>query len=264
MHPDDMPSDLPGPLAQQGVDPGEDPRPDDTPPAPWQAQLRDLIAALPASVSQLTVITALRAAWPALRPACVLCNPAQTSTHLNLARLRSGLATGELPYARSTLERVLCAACWTAYDVQAKWQASRQRADAEARARDAAKAAWRWQRRLARYEHGTGTPAGDFATLRQLLTDDALQQLATMPYQAFLRTRYWRTVRRYVVYQAGGCCQLCPATTGLQVHHRTYAHRGQEYDYLEDLVVLCATCHATHHHMLPVPPPRHDTSRDTP
>ena len=123
MHPDDMPSDHPGPLAPQDGDAGEGPRPDDTPPAPWQAQLRDLIAALPASVSQLTVIMALRAAWPAPRRACVLCDPAPPPTRLNLARLRSGLETGDLPYARSTLERVLCAACWTAYDVQAKWQA---------------------------------------------------------------------------------------------------------------------------------------------
>jgi hypothetical protein len=215
-------------------------------------------------VTATTVLTALRAAWPALRQACVLCHPAHAPTRLDLSRLRTGLTTGELPYARATLEQSLCAACWTAYDVQAKWQAYQQRVDAEKRQRQAATAHRRWQRRLAQYERGTGDPATNFATLCQLLTAQDCQQLATMPYPAFLHTPYWRTVRRYVVYKAGGRCQLCPATTALQVHHRTYAHRGQEYQYLEDLVVLCETCHATHHHIQPPPPPWPDAPQDPP
>jgi 5-methylcytosine-specific restriction endonuclease McrA len=220
----------------------------DAPPdAPWQAQLWDLIVALPPSVTSTTVLTALRAAWPALRQACVLCHPAHAPTRLDLSRLRTGLKTGELPYARATLEQSLCAACWTAYDVQAKWQAYQHRVDAEQRQRQAATAHRRWQRRLAHYERGTGDPATNFATLCQLLTAEDCQQLATMPYHAFLHTPY---------------CQLCPATTALQVHHRTYAHRGQEYQYLEDLVVLCETCHATHHHILSPPPSRPDGPPD--
>ena len=147
-------------LLQQAVHDAVTTALDATPSAPWQAQLWDLILALPPAVTPTTALTALRAAWPVLRPACLLCHPTETPPPLNVERLRTGLATGELPYQRATLERVLCAACWTAHNVQEKWQAYQQRVNAEARRRDAAQQHWAWQRRLAHYARGTGTPAG--------------------------------------------------------------------------------------------------------
>jgi hypothetical protein len=49
-----------------------------------------------------------------------------------------------------------------------------------------------------------------------------------------------------VIERAKGLCERCGAK-GFQVHHKTYAHRGQEDDHLEDLELLCIDCHAYHH-----------------
>lgn len=40
-------------------------------------------------------------------------------------------------------------------------------------------------------------------------------------------------------------CALCESTTKTQVHHRTYARRGNED--LEDLTLLCRDCHRIFH-----------------
>lgn len=36
---------------------------------------------------------------------------------------------------------------------------------------------------------------------------------------------------------------------GLNVHHNSYAHHGQEHKHLEDLVVLCNNCHKKFHNI---------------
>jgi 5-methylcytosine-specific restriction endonuclease McrA len=70
--------------------------------------------------------------------------------------------------------------------------------------------------------------------------------LATMPYDDYLQTEAWQEHRKQALAYAGYRCQVCNTDEeALHVHHRTYERRGQEKP--QDLIVLCASCHALFH-----------------
>jgi hypothetical protein len=79
------------------------------------------------------------------------------------------------------------------------------------------------------------------------------QNLRAMPYQRFLITSFWRSVREIALERAKHRCQLCNSASELQVHHRTYKNRGWEDQHLDDLTVLCANCHKKHHDIVANP-----------
>lgn len=89
-----------------------------------------------------------------------------------------------------------------------------------------------------------------YCQLKKGITEEDTAQLAQMRYVEFLKSDYWATVRNYVLYKRGEKCFLCPATSNLHVHHKTYEHRGCEIHHLDDLVILCKECHARHHDKL--------------
>lgn len=64
-------------------------------------------------------------------------------------------------------------------------------------------------------------------------------------YHAYLRSPQWHTLRRVMLDQADGRCQVCRRVERLQVHHNTYDRVGHER--LSDLIVLCRQCHERHH-----------------
>lgn len=66
-----------------------------------------------------------------------------------------------------------------------------------------------------------------------------------MSYDEYLETPHWQEVRGRALARAGHACAICPATTRLEVHHRTYERLGAEADV--DLVVLCRDCHRLFH-----------------
>lgn len=70
------------------------------------------------------------------------------------------------------------------------------------------------------------------------------EKLRSLPYQEFLLTPYWLAVSTHVKDNHPWCV-LCtePLSGPLEVHHRTYLHRGSEWEHLEDLTVLCHECH---------------------
>jgi 5-methylcytosine-specific restriction endonuclease McrA len=72
-----------------------------------------------------------------------------------------------------------------------------------------------------------------------------VDRLAAMPYRDYLRTPEWRAVRERALMRDGHRCRLCNAPDNLNVHHRTYARRGDES--LEDLTTLCRGCHEHFH-----------------
>lgn len=75
---------------------------------------------------------------------------------------------------------------------------------------------------------------------------DRAERLQSMPYEEYLETPGWRTIRRLKLRQARHACQLCNSDDRqLHVHHRTYERRGRER--LEDLLVLCERCHGRFH-----------------
>lgn len=55
----------------------------------------------------------------------------------------------------------------------------------------------------------------------------------------------WKARREEALDRRGRRCELCRATSRLQVHHNTYERVGAELP--DDLVVLCNACHARHH-----------------
>ena len=64
-------------------------------------------------------------------------------------------------------------------------------------------------------------------------------------YSEYLNSDEWQARRVLALKRAAGRCQLCNAAARLQVHHRTYERVGNEM--LEDLTVLCDSCHAAFH-----------------
>lgn len=73
-----------------------------------------------------------------------------------------------------------------------------------------------------------------------------LYELKTMPYRDYLRTPEWQERRKRHIKSAGFRCQVCNSSgVPLDVHHRTYERRGDEY--YKDLLALCRNCHEIFH-----------------
>ena len=72
------------------------------------------------------------------------------------------------------------------------------------------------------------------------------QILRRMPYEIFLQTDYWKIIKQRVLWESCKCSQ-CGSWKNLQIHHKTYEHRGYEHLHLEDLQVLCKDCHELVH-----------------
>ena len=77
--------------------------------------------------------------------------------------------------------------------------------------------------------------------------DERRNPLQFMPYAEYLQTDHWKRVRQMKLNRSDGRCEKCPARKNLQVHHKTYEHRGLEDYYLDDLILLCDICHRLEH-----------------
>lgn len=80
--------------------------------------------------------------------------------------------------------------------------------------------------------------------------EERLTALRAMPYEDYLRTPEWRRRRNRALMIAWWRCQWpgCTQRVGLQVHHRSYEHLGDERDH--ELQVLCAGHHGERHAQL--------------
>lgn len=98
-------------------------------------------------------------------------------------------------------------------------------------------------------KQGKANPHTAFHRLRVLVgnNNDLLNELSTMDYRNFLKTPYWFVISQYVRYKDKYKCRLCDAKGYLNVHHKTYEHRGLEIIYTDDLITLCGHCHSHHH-----------------
>ena len=76
-----------------------------------------------------------------------------------------------------------------------------------------------------------------------------LEALRAMPYDEYLQTEHWQSVRKNALKRARYKCQACNSSGELHVHHKTYDHLGQEWP--SDLLVVCADCHAKIHNKEP-------------
>lgn len=73
----------------------------------------------------------------------------------------------------------------------------------------------------------------------------AVARLKTIPYVEYLESIHWQLIRKEALRRAGYRCQVCNGGSKLNVHHRTYAHRGEERE--GDVIVLCESCHSIFH-----------------
>lgn len=75
--------------------------------------------------------------------------------------------------------------------------------------------------------------------------EERLAVLRSLPYKDYLLTSEWQGARKAALARADHRCQVCNSPKALQVHHRTYARRGEEE--IRDLTVLCDACHGEFH-----------------
>ena len=82
-----------------------------------------------------------------------------------------------------------------------------------------------------------------------LWVTDLIKQnkLCTMPYGEFLKTQYWRAISKQRKKDHPWCDGCFEFLIPLEVHHKTYARRGLEWMFPEDLLVLCRSCHQAEH-----------------
>jgi len=92
--------------------------------------------------------------------------------------------------------------------------------------------------------------ADEQLTVSHIVSLIAASDLATMPYGAYLQSAHWQSIRRDAQTRAKNRCQLCNSRKKpLHTHHNSYERRG--YENPDDLIVLCANCHAKFHDKLP-------------
>lgn len=70
-------------------------------------------------------------------------------------------------------------------------------------------------------------------------------QLKELPYDEYLQTEEWQAKAAAAKKRFGGRCALDASHPADHAHHRTYERRGREV--ADDLVPLCADCHAKFH-----------------
>src|ERR1700704_4400632 len=79
------------------------------------------------------------------------------------------------------------------------------------------------------------------------LSAQRLHELRTMTYADYLQTAEWRQRRERSLARALWQCEWpgCRTKFGLQVHHKSYEHLGDELD--QELAVLCDEHHEGYH-----------------
>lgn len=77
------------------------------------------------------------------------------------------------------------------------------------------------------------------------MNQERIMKLTSMPYDEYLKTPEWLAKRDQALERDGHRCRACNSEQNLNVHHRTYARRGNED--LNDLTTLCQPCHEHFH-----------------
>jgi len=81
------------------------------------------------------------------------------------------------------------------------------------------------------------------------INENLINCYVRLPYNKYLLTSYWYIIASLKIKESGYKCTECGNKEMiLQVHHKTYKHRGLEFIFMNDLIVLCEICHAKAHH----------------
>ncbi len=107
---------------------------------------------------------------------------------------------------------------------------------------------------LADIKNGRPTADEGMKPLIRLMIESNPHYLKTCPYERYLETDHWQAIRNLALKEAKYKCSLCNKAVPLDVHHRSYKHRGNEQNHIEDVTVLCRDCHQNFHSQLQKPP----------
>lgn len=66
-------------------------------------------------------------------------------------------------------------------------------------------------------------------------------------YKRWMKTDAWRKIAAEKKKRALYKCELCGSAINLCVHHTTYENLCREFDHMEDLIVVCKSCHEALH-----------------
>lgn len=77
--------------------------------------------------------------------------------------------------------------------------------------------------------------------------DELANRLNTLSYDDYLNTFYWHVIRVRANQFDKYICTVCGNQGSYNVHHKTYEHKGREYDYMQDLTLVCVKCHKEIH-----------------
>lgn len=64
-------------------------------------------------------------------------------------------------------------------------------------------------------------------------------------YKDYLNSSIWKEKQRFMLKIKNYKCEICESPNSLTVHHITY--KNIEHENLDELAVLCASCHFTSH-----------------
>jgi 5-methylcytosine-specific restriction endonuclease McrA len=73
-----------------------------------------------------------------------------------------------------------------------------------------------------------------------------IKKLKKLPYKEYLKSEHWQQIKKEIkrVFKT---CVICNSKTNLNVHHRSYRHRGNANKEIRDLILLCSECHTLFH-----------------
>lgn len=76
-----------------------------------------------------------------------------------------------------------------------------------------------------------------------------LEIVSRYDYKTYLKSPYWEYVSSVIKTLNNFTCCKCNArrSSKMAVHHKTYEHMGSELFHMEDLEVICNSCHMKEH-----------------
>ena len=221
----------------------------------WIEKLQECIDLLPDGTTCQAVVDQLKELWKSNRNKCIFCNPSLMKIY---DKRRKAIADNLLKqidkkYIKvtyGTVIKYICESCYDKLNIQDMINAHenylKEKSEQEKKRKER-RDGINQNDRIYKMYHQKGTPAGDFYTLRSVITKEQIENLKTMKYSEFLGTIYWKVIRRYVAWKRHYRCELCNSDGKLNVHHKTYVNKEEELNYLDDLILLCQNCHSKHH-----------------
>lgn len=145
------------------------------------------------------------------------------------------------PGKRVSVQNHNCKSCQRAIDSRIEYEQNRVKWEAQAAQREA-----EYQKRRAEYAQLQAVQEWQRKTERELW----LREFKAW-YDSYLRSERWRITRQQILSRANGICEGCGEDEPKEVHHMTYEHVGNEFNW--ELRAVCEDCHQRFHETSHIP-----------